>query len=112
MLSEDGQLERAIEALRMAKRFRSTQADVYLDLANAYFQVGEVEAGIAEMKEALAVQPDHPVVLGVLARVAIDRGRDVEAKEWIGRIRAQLQIGAAEREDIEAAFRKKFGREP
>lgn len=112
MLSEDGQLARAIEVLRVAKRFRSTQADVYLDLANAYFQVGDVEAGIAEMKEALAVEPDHPVALAVLAQIAIDRGHEKEAREWLERIRAQLKIGAAEREHITSAFREKFRHEP
>lgn len=112
LLSEDGDMARAIEVLRVAKRFRSTQADVYLALANAYFRVDEVDAGVAVLKEALAVQPNHPAVLPVLAQVAIDRDNEAEAKEWIERIRAQPKIAAAQRDEIQTAFRTKFGHEP
>jgi tetratricopeptide (TPR) repeat protein len=112
LLIENGEMARAIEELRMAKRFRSTQADVYLELARAYFRVDEADEAVAVLKEALAVQPNHPAVLPVLARIAIDRGNEAEAKAWIDQIRTQPKITAAEREGIQTAFRAKFGREP
>lgn len=112
VLSEDGQMARAIAELRVAKRFRSTQADVYIDLARAYFKIGDIDASVAELKEALAVQPDHPAVLPMLAGVAIDEGDEREAAGWIARMRRQPKIPPVENERIAAAFRKRFGREP
>jgi tetratricopeptide (TPR) repeat protein len=112
LLNEDGQQARAIAELRMAKRFRSTQADVFIELANAYFKVGETEAGVAEMKEALRVQPDHPAALMVVARHAIDQGDAAAAREWISRIRQQTRLAPDAVELVLNEFQEKFGRSP
>ena len=112
MLNEDGQALRAIEELRVAKQFRSTQADVYLELARAYFKVGDVEAGVAEMKEVLAVQPDHPNALVVAAHHAIDHGDAAAAREYIRRIRLQTRVSPEDAERVLSEFQQKFGRSP
>ena len=112
MLSADGRMERAIEELRVAKRLRSTQADVYIELGRAYFKIGEDEAGAAEMKEALLVQPDHPVALVIVARYTIDHGNAEAAREWIRRIRLQPRIVPEDVELVVAEYREKFGRAP
>lgn len=112
MLSADGRMERAIEELRVAKRLRSTQADVYIELGRAYFKIGEDEAGAAEMKEALFVQPDHPVALVIVARYTIDHGDAEAAREWIRRIRLQPRIVPEDVELVVAEYREKFGRAP
>ncbi len=112
MLSADGKMERAIEELRVAKRFRSTQADVYIELGRAYFKIGEDEAGAAEMKEALSVQPDHPIALVIVARYTIDHGDAEAAREWIRRIRLQPRIVPEDVELVVNEYRQKFGRSP
>lgn len=112
LLNEDGQVARAIEELRLAKPLRSTQADVYVELARAYFKAGETEAGIAELKEALSVQPDHPYALVVVARYTIDHGDAVDAREWVRRIRQQTRIAPEDVELVLKEFQQKFGRSP
>jgi len=112
MLSADGRMEQAIEELRVAKRFRSTQADVYIELGRAYFKIGDDDAGAAEMKEALSVQPDHPVALVIVARYTIDRGNAEEAREWIRRVRLQPRIVPEDVELVVKEYREKFGRSP
>ncbi len=112
MLSADGRMERAIEELREAKRLRSTQADVYIELGRAYFKIGEDEAGAAEMKEALLVQPDHPVALVIVARYTIDHGDAEGAREWVRRVRLQPRIVPEDVELVETEYRQKFGRAP
>lgn len=112
LLSEDGQLSRAIEELRIAKRFRSTQADVFFELGRAYFRVGEIEAGIAEMKEALTVQPDHPSALVIVARHAIDMGHADAASDYVRRIRLQPRVAPEDVALVSREFHEKFGRAP
>jgi tetratricopeptide (TPR) repeat protein len=112
MLSEDGQMERAIGELQVAKRFRSTQADVYVELGRAYFKIGEIEAGMAEMKEALLVQPDQPNALVVLARYKIDQGDAAAARQWFRRVRLQTQIDRKDVELVLREFQERFGQGP
>ncbi len=112
LLSEDGQLPRAIEELRIAKRFRSTQADVFFELGRAYFRVGEIEAGVAEMKAALTVQPDHPSALVIVARHAIDTGQADAASDYVRRIRLQPRVAPEDVELVSREFREKFGGNP
>ena len=112
MLNQDGYMARAIEELRVAKRLRSTQADVYVELASAYFKIGEIEAGVAEMKEALLVQPDHPKALVVVARHAIEQGDAAAAREWISRIRLQARVDPKDVELVLSEFLEKFGNSP
>lgn len=102
----------ALAELRVAKRFRATQADVVVELARAYFKIGEIEAGVAEMKAALLVQPDHPKALVVVARHAIDQGDAAAAREWIRRMRLQAQINPKEMDLVLSEFQEKFGDRP
>lgn len=112
MLHEDGQLPAAAGELRESKRLRPSEAHAYVELALVYFKLGEVSAGIAEMKGALAAQPDHPVALVVVARDAIHHGDRAAAREWIRRMRAQSRVVAEDLKMVIAEFQQTFGELP
>jgi tetratricopeptide (TPR) repeat protein len=112
MLHEDGQLAAAVAELQASKRLRPSEALAYVELATVYFKLGEVGAGIAEMKGALAAQPDHPVALVVVARDAIHHGDRVAAREWIRRMRAQSRVVAEDLAMVIAEFQQTFGELP
>jgi Flp pilus assembly protein TadD len=112
MLSADGQPDRAVPQLQEAKRLRPSEVNSYVELALAYFKRGAVEEGVDEMKQALVVQPDHPLALVVMARDAVSRGDEAGARAWLRRIKLQTRVRAEDVQAVAAEFREKFGQLP
>jgi hypothetical protein len=52
----------------------------YVELAVAHFKLGEIDAGVAEIREPLVVQPDHPMSLAMMVRHAINEGDQAAAR--------------------------------
>jgi tetratricopeptide (TPR) repeat protein len=112
MLTKDGRFPQAMVELRAAKRLQPNEANAYIDLALIHFQLDQVEHGVAEMRGALKVQPDHPLALTLLTRHAIDFGDARDAAALFRRMRAQTRIAPRDIEDLAAAYRGRFGQPP
>jgi predicted Zn-dependent protease len=112
MLTEDGRFPQAMAELRAAKRLQPNEANAYVDLALIHFQLGQVDSGVGEMRDALKVQPDHPLALTLLARRAIDLGDESGAAALFRRIRQQILIDRGDVEALAQAYRQQFKRSP
>lgn len=112
MLNEDGKYVQAIGELQEAKRLQPSEANAYVELAIIHFRLGEIEAGMAEMRDALVVQPDQPVALVVLGRDAIENGDLAAAREWIRRARLQSRVRPEDLQQLVGEFQKKFNQMP
>ncbi|WP_044891735.1 tetratricopeptide repeat protein [Opitutus terrae] len=112
MLAEDGRYAPAIAEFQRAKQLQPTEVSAYVEIALVHFRLGEIEAGMDEMRAALAVQPDHPVALVMLGRDAIARGEEAQAREWIRRARLQSRVRPEDLNAMLAEFQQKFGRLP
>ena len=111
MLNEDGRYAQAIGELQEAKRLGPGESNAYVELAQVYFRRGEIEAGLAEMKAALGVQPDHPLALVVLARDSVRQGDRTAAESWIRKMRGAARVRPEDLTLVLAEFRDRFGRE-
>ncbi|HEX2854366.1 MAG TPA: tetratricopeptide repeat protein [Opitutaceae bacterium] len=106
-----GRHAEAIAAFKAARRLRPSEAGAYIDLALVYLQLDRIDEAVTELKGALAVQPGHPLALGVLARHAIDTNDQAAAREWI----RQLRLSRVSRDDLNAIlaqFQQHFGHAP
>jgi uncharacterized protein HemY len=81
-------------------------------MAQTHFLQYRLEAGIAELRHAQAVEPNHPVVIILLARYAINTGDDRAALEWIRRARGQPKVLAQDLARVTAEYKNEFGRAP
>lgn len=91
-LSAAGRLGEAAAAFSRAKQLRPSEANAYVDLAGVYFQLGRIEAGIAELEAALVVQPGHALAMQILARHAINTGDEAAARRWLAQLRGHDRV--------------------
>ncbi len=106
---------RAAEAAREYQesiRLRPNEAEAYVGLANVDFQLGKSDEGLAALQQALAVEPEHPGALAVLAFYAIRNGDRAGAREWLRHIRLQPRVPPEVRDPLWQAFRQQFGQAP
>lgn len=99
----------AIAALQESKRLRPNEAVAYIDLAQAYFALGRVEAGTNELRAALTVLPGQPVALTILASHAINSGDEREARRLIAQLRQQTRASRDDLSQLERQFAAAFG---
>lgn len=93
-------------------RARPDDAETAVKLAGAYFRLERVAEGVASLQRALAAEPDHPGAITTLALHAIGTGDEAAARGWLAQVRAQVRVPAAMAQELEAEFRRRFGREP
>lgn len=111
-LADAGRLEEAVVEFSESKRIRPSEANSYLGLSTVYFRMGRVDDAIAELEAVLAVEPNQPVALGLLARHAIVQGDSETARGFIEQLN---QSSTKWREDARALSREyeaRFGSPP
>lgn len=101
----------AIAAYRRSLELRPNEAEPYVELATLLLPTERAAEGIAHLQQALAVEPDHPMALSLLALAAISANDEAGARRWLERVRAQPRIAPAQAQRLYAAFRGQFGRE-
>lgn len=101
----------AIAAYRRSIELRPNEAEPYVELATLLLPTERASEGIAHLQQALAVEPDHPTALSLLALAAISANDEAGARRWLERVRAQPRIAPAHAGRLYAAFRGQFGRE-
>ncbi|MDQ8197316.1 tetratricopeptide repeat protein [Pelagicoccus enzymogenes] len=105
-------LRRFDEALPYFKRsieLRPHEAVGYIELAQAYISQDRLEEGMAQMSEALAREPNHPVVLSTMVFDAILRSDRQAADQWFAQVRNQARIRPKEIAQLEQMYQKQFG---
>ncbi len=91
---------------------RPDEADAYVELAKAYFQLNRVDDGMAELHRALQVEPEHPMALTTLALYSISIGDEAAARTWLRRVQLQVRTQPETVDALLRAFTQRFGRAP
>ncbi len=109
-LREAGNAAEAGRAYETAIRFRTNEADAFLELATTLFRMERVEEGLKRLEQGLAAEPEHPPTLALLAFHAITSGNEAAARAWMVRVERQPRVARDQAERLRAAFRERFGR--
>lgn len=107
-----GDLARAAADFEQARRLRPEESNASVELAMLHFKMDRVEEGIAELRKALAVDPDHPIAVVILARYSIEKNDREMAAFWLNRVRRQTKIAPADVTAVEREFAARFGSAP
>ncbi len=111
-LTAAGRYADAVGEYQEAIRLRPDEAEGYISLANAYFQLERTSEGLAAVHRALAVEPEHPGALSLLAYTAINTGDEAGAREWLRHVRQQPRVAPELREVLLKSFVERFGHSP
>jgi tetratricopeptide (TPR) repeat protein len=107
---EAGRTAEAVSAYETAIRYRTNEADAFLELATTLFRMERVPEGLQRLAQGLAAEPEHPPTLALLAFHAITSGDEAAARAWMLRVARQPRVAREQEEKLRAAFRERFGR--
>ncbi len=62
----------AMELLRRAVKLRRTPLDMYVQLGSLLCKAGHHEEGLAHLRTARQIDPDHPKVRSLLQRLSLE----------------------------------------
>lgn len=82
-----GQIDDAVETLRIAVEVQPGEARHYLNLAAAFLMKGQPSEAMATAYKAVVYSPDHPIVWERLFHMQIQLGRIGEAAESISKMK-------------------------
>ncbi len=105
-----GRTAEAIAAYETAIRYRTNEADAFLELATTLFRLERVPEGLQRLEQGLTAEPEHPPTLALLAFHAIGNGDSAAASAWMRRVERQPRVPREQVERLRAAFREQFGR--
>ncbi len=60
-LNDAGFYQKAIVEYERYLKFRSNDADVWIDLGTCYYQAGDAQSAVRSMKKGLEIQPNHQI---------------------------------------------------
>ena len=109
-LRDAGQAAAAVAAYETAIRFRTNEADAFLELATTLFRMERVAEGLARLEQGLAAEPEHPPTLALLALHAIGTGDERAARGWMERVERQPRVAREQAERLRTMYRERFGR--
>lgn len=102
----------ALVEFNESKRLRPNDPDAMVQIAVAYFYLGDVAKGVAQMRAVLQVQPDHPMALLTLARNSIESGDEANARAYLLRLRQQSHVRPDDLNELAAMYQQRFGHLP
>jgi tetratricopeptide (TPR) repeat protein len=111
-LKAAGRADEAVGEFRESIRLRPNEAEAYLDLANVYFESGQIDSGVSLLRQALEAEPGNPMALSFLAFQAISTGDEPSARTWLARVHNQPRVPGEQVRRLEAAFQERFGHPP
>jgi tetratricopeptide (TPR) repeat protein len=80
-LSDQGQMDEALEILRRAAQLDPGSANIKVGLAVAYSRKGDTTQALESLEAALRLEPGNPYALGNLAGCLLKLGRDLPRAE-------------------------------
>ncbi len=104
--------DEALPYFKKSIEVRPHEAIGYISLAQAYLSQNRVEEGLAQLKEALAREPNNSVVLTTMVYYALLRSDKADADEWFKKVRQQPRIKAEGIAQLETLYQEKFGTPP
>lgn len=107
-----GLFDQARSEFEQSRRLRPEESSAYIEIAQIHFKQDRLEAGVAELRRACAVEPNHPIATLLLARYAINTGDEGDAAAWIRRARAQPKIRVDDLNQVIEEYRAQFRRSP
>lgn len=110
-LREASRLEEAANEFSISIRLRPNEPEAYVELGNMLISSGQVDAGIEQIRAALAAEPGNPMAIGILAFHAITTGGEAEARAWLHRVELQPRIPRETVERLHGVYRETFGHE-
>ena len=85
-LLQEGHYEKGIELLEKVKKGSQNNSAPYINISMAYVTVGDLERAEENLKQALKINPDHPVANNEYALLYRKTGRYGEARQLYERI--------------------------
>lgn len=85
-LLQAGEYERAIDLLEKVKRGSQKNSAPFINIAIAQMKLGRLEKAEENLKQALAINPEHPVANNEYALLCRKTGRYAEARELYERV--------------------------
>lgn len=85
-LLQAGEYEKAIELLEKVKKGSQKNSAPYINISMAYEKVGKLKQAEENLKQALAINPEHPVANNEYALLLRKTGRYTEAKQLYERV--------------------------
>lgn len=108
-LREAGRFEASIEQLKIAVQLRPNEAEGYIELSQSYVAKGEVQAGLAQLRRALQVEPDNPTAITFLAFHAISTKNKSDADHWMRFVDRQPRVRSDASAYLTNAYNQAFG---
>ena len=109
MLNRAHAFDEAFAAFAKAVEFGPKDASPHVESAVAYFQLDQAEKALFELKAALALQPNHPFALVLMARYAIVIGDKPNASFYYEKARRNPKVLPEDMQQLSAAFEAAFG---
>lgn len=109
-LAAAGQWDAALAEFQQTFRLRPDEADPLIESAQIYLRHDRTADGIAQLRRALEVEPEHPVALTTLALYAISTGDERAARDWLRRAGLQVRVSRETLGQLTAQYMKRFGR--
>jgi len=81
-----GSIRAAIEAYKEAEKHRRKGFALHRELSHCYLMNGDLDLSNSYIAKALDIQPNNDQVIDMAAKVAIKRGDESKAKEYIDRL--------------------------
>ncbi len=80
-LLQAGEYKKAIDLLEKVKKGSQKNSAPYINIAMAYEKTGDLDRAEENLKQALAINPDHPVANNEYALLYRKTGRYAEARQ-------------------------------
>lgn len=74
---------RAIESYKAYIRRMPKKTDAMVDLGICYFETGDTETAVKEIKKALAIDPRHQMAMFNLGVILLSANKTDESKAWL-----------------------------
>lgn len=108
-LMKERRYEKAISELETSIQLRPNEALAYIELARCHFALDQVEKGIEAMKDALNQEYGNTVAMTTLCFHAIVKGNQLEALEWLKKIRVHPRVKTETLAQLEKKYALTFG---
>ncbi|MEM9157505.1 MAG: tetratricopeptide repeat protein [Verrucomicrobiota bacterium] len=106
---EENQLQQAASFLQKSARLRPNEGAAYIEMAQIYFSLNQIDQGMDMMRSALKAEPGHPLPLSTLALHAITSDSEREARDLLKQVENHPRIPQPQVAELQKKFAAQFG---
>jgi Tfp pilus assembly protein PilF len=74
---------RAIETYKQFLQQLPKHTDARVDLGICYFELGDIDTAVKEIRRAIAIDPKHQMAMFNLGVILLSAGKEDESKQWL-----------------------------